>query len=96
MVSYHEVRPASQLINTHRHSETGTSGIAQIFGLLGHVLSPNFSEVGGVFIGELVMHLFRKAGSSMGPILPDLLRALVHRITTAQMPSFIQVCPITP
>jgi hypothetical protein len=28
----------------------------------------------------------------MGPVLPDLLRAVVARLATAKLPSFIQVC----
>lgn len=43
-------------------------------------------------MGELIMHLFRKAGEAIGPVLPDLLRAVVARLATATMPSFIQVC----
>ena len=69
----------------------GNTGIACIFGLLGRFLAPTFSESGGIFVGELIMHMFRKAGSAIGPVLPDLLRAIVTRLTTAHLPSFIQV-----
>lgn len=74
-----------------RHDVEGNNGIASIFGLLGRFLAPTFSESGGIFVGELIMHLFRKAGDAIGPVLPDLLRAVVTRLATATMPSFIQV-----
>ncbi|EAL18781.1 hypothetical protein CNBI0420 [Cryptococcus deneoformans B-3501A] len=73
-----------------RHDLEGNNGIASIFGLLGRFLAPTFSESGGIFVGELIMHLFRKAGEAIGPVLPDLLRAVVARLATATMPSFIQ------
>lgn len=37
------------------------------------------------------MHLIRKAGSALGPVLPDLLKAFVLRLATAQTASFSQV-----
>lgn len=72
------------------HDADGTNGIARIFGLLGRCLAPTFSESGGVFVGDLIMHLFRKAGSAIAPVLGDLLRAVVNRLATATLPSFIQ------
>ncbi|WVQ84827.1 hypothetical protein IAT38_006984 [Cryptococcus sp. DSM 104549] len=75
---------------TQWYDAEGNNGIASIFGLLGRFLAPTFSESGGIFVGELIMHLFRKAGGAMAPVLPDLLRAVVARIASAQMTSFIQ------
>lgn len=72
------------------HDADGTNGIARIFGLLGRFLAPTFSESGGLFVGDLVMHLFRKAGSAIAPVLGDLLQAMVNRLATAQTESFIQ------
>ncbi|OWZ73050.1 hypothetical protein AYX14_01478 [Cryptococcus neoformans] len=74
----------------HWQDVEGNNGIASIFGLLGRFLAPTFSESGGIFVGELIMHLFRKAGEAIGPVLPDLLRAVVTRLATATMPSFTQ------
>lgn len=68
----------------------GDNGIACIFGLLGRFLSPTFSETGGVFVGDLIMHMFRKAGGAIAPVLGDLLQGIVARLSTATMPSFIQ------
>jgi hypothetical protein len=75
----------------YRQDPTGSNGITQIFNLLARFLSPTFSESGGIFVGELIMHLFRKAGGAIGPVLPDLLRAIVERLAVAKLPSFITV-----
>lgn len=72
-------------------SALGTDGIHALFNLLARFLAPTFSESGSVFVGELIMHLFRKAGPQMGPVLPDLARAVVQRLVGAKLPSFIQV-----
>ena len=81
----------AELMACHRHDQSGSSGIHQIFSLLARFLSPTFSESGGVFVGELIMHLFRKAGGAIGPVLPDLLRAIVERLAVAKLQSFITV-----
>lgn len=73
---------------THRHDSHGNSGIACIFRLLGRLLEPSFSESGGIFVGDLIMHLFRKAGDAMGPVLGDLLRAIVQRLASAKTATF--------
>jgi hypothetical protein len=39
----------------------------------------------------LVIHLIRKAGSALGPVMPELLKAFVTRLATAQTASFSQV-----
>lgn len=72
------------------HDADGSNGIARIFALLGRFLAPTFSESGGIFVGDLIMHLFRKAGQAIAPVLGDLLRAVVNRLATAQLSSFIQ------
>ncbi|KAK1923454.1 armadillo-type protein [Papiliotrema laurentii] len=70
------------------HDSHGNSGIACIFRLLGRLLEPSFSESGGIFVGDLIMHLFRKAGDAMGPVLGDLLRAIVQRLASAKTATF--------
>ncbi|WVQ75750.1 hypothetical protein IAR50_005381 [Cryptococcus sp. DSM 104548] len=72
------------------HDAQGQNGINAIFALLARFLAPEFSESGGIFVGELIMHLFRKAGQAIGPVLPELLRAVVERLKYAKMASFIQ------
>jgi hypothetical protein len=76
------------VLTLRRRDEQGNNGIASIFGLLGQFLSPTFSEPAGIFVGDLIMHMFRKAGSAIGPVLPDLSRAMVERLAVAKMPSF--------
>jgi len=49
-------------------------------------------EAGGLFIGDLIIHLFRKAGGSILPVLPQLLQAMVARMKTVKTASFLQVC----
>lgn len=62
-----------------------------ILHLLSKFLSPEFPETGGIYVGDLIIHLLRKASSGIGPILPDLLQALVIRLSTAKLQSFIEV-----
>nr|XP_019009559.1 uncharacterized protein I206_06208 [Kwoniella pini CBS 10737]OCF48340.1 hypothetical protein I206_06208 [Kwoniella pini CBS 10737] len=91
VISYRSyLSPSLKWSSTCRHDREGNNGIHSIFHLLSRFLAPTFSESGGIFVGELIMHLFRKAGSVMAPVLPDLLRAIVDRLTTAKLPSFIQ------
>jgi hypothetical protein len=83
--------PCHPLTPHLRRDNDGSNGIAAIVTLLDRFLSPAFSESGGIFVGELIMHLFRKAGGAIGPVLPDLLRAIVGRLAVAKLPSYIQV-----
>jgi len=68
----------------------GRSGLDLTLAFVGRMLSPQENESGGLFIGDLMIHLFRKAGDVILPVLPDLLRALVTRITTAKSATFTQ------
>ena len=47
-------------------------------------------ESGGLVIGDLIIHLFRHAGESVLPVLPDLLQAMLVRMQTAQTATFLQ------
>jgi hypothetical protein len=47
-------------------------------------------ESGGLVIGDLIIHLFRRAGESVLPVLPDLLQAMLVRMQTAQTATFLQ------
>ncbi|KAI9638767.1 armadillo-type protein [Dioszegia hungarica] len=84
------IQVSSSSLLTPRHAADGTPGLTALFHLLARFLSPSFSESGGIFTGELIMHLFRKAGGSIGDVLPGLLRAVVGRLASAKLPSFIQ------
>jgi hypothetical protein len=48
-------------------------------------------ESGGLFIGDLIVHLMRKAGEAVLPVLPELLQAMLLRMKTAKTATFIQV-----
>jgi hypothetical protein len=54
------------------------------------VLQPDRSESASLFVGDLLLHVFRRAGEAILPILPDLLRALLNRLTTAKTSTFSQ------
>jgi hypothetical protein len=48
-------------------------------------------ESGGLVIGDLIIHLLRRAGESVLPVLPELLQAMIGRMTTAKTATFLQV-----
>lgn len=73
-----------------RRDESGRTGLELVLAAIAKILEPSQTEAGGLFVGDLVLHLIRKAGSSLGPVLPDLLRAFVTRLATAQTSSFAQ------
>lgn len=50
-------------------------------------------ESAGLTIGDLIIHLLRRAGDAVLPVLPDLLQAMVNRMVTAKTASFVQVGP---
>mmetsp|Transcript_4368 Transcript_4368/g.6740 ORF Transcript_4368/g.6740 Transcript_4368/m.6740 type:complete len:773 (+) Transcript_4368:41-2359(+) len=48
------------------------------------------SESAAIFVGPLITQLIIKAGQLLGPRVNDILKAVVQRLVTAKMPSFIQ------
>lgn len=54
-------------------------------------LLQNEDESGGLVIGDLIIHLLRRAGESVLPVLPELLKAMVGRMTSAKTATFLQV-----
>lgn len=74
----------------HRHDNT-SSGLDHVLRILGRTLDASQDELGGLFVGDLVIHLLRKAGDAILPVLPSLLSALLHRLPTAATASFLQV-----
>ncbi|KAH8920893.1 ARM repeat-containing protein [Atractiella rhizophila] len=83
-------KDVQQIVNWRDESHTGLDYIFQIVSrsLSG---SGGFSnESGGMYVGDLVVHLLRKASQAVLPILPDLLTAFVKRLGTATTVSFIQ------
>lgn len=53
--------------------------------------SQDDAESGGLVIGDLIIHLFRRAGDAVLSVLPQLLNAMVTRMPTAKTAQFLQV-----
>ncbi|KIJ66488.1 hypothetical protein HYDPIDRAFT_174567 [Hydnomerulius pinastri MD-312] len=68
---------------------SGQSGIAHILKLIAKLLQ-NEDESGGLVIGDLIIHVLRRAGESVLPVLPELLHAMVERMLTAKTATFLQ------
>lgn len=58
--------------------------------ILSKLLTGN-DESGGLNMGDLIIHLLRKAGTAVLAVLPDLLHAMVKRMMKAQTATFLQV-----
>ncbi|KAF7337532.1 ARM repeat-containing protein [Mycena sanguinolenta] len=71
-------------------SDSGQSGLDCVLSLIAKSLE-NQDESGGLVIGDLIIHLLRRAGESVLPVLPQLLQAMVGRMTTAKTATFLQV-----
>jgi len=67
----------------------GQSGLLHVFTVIARLLQ-NQDESGGLVIGDLIIHLFRRAGEGVLPVLPDLLHAMLVRMRTAQTATFLQ------
>ncbi|KAJ6609355.1 ARM repeat-containing protein [Mycena sp. CBHHK59/15] len=70
-------------------SDSGRSGLDCVLSLIAKSLE-NQDESGGLVIGELIIHLLRRAGESVLPVLPELLQAMIGRMTTAKTATFLQ------
>lgn len=78
------------IVITYRQGADGQNGLAALFGVVALVLRPDRSESASLFVGDLLLHVFRRAGEAILPILPDLLQALLLRLTKAQTSTFTQ------
>lgn len=67
----------------------GQSGLLHVFTVIARLLQ-NQDESGGLVIGDLIIHLFRRAGEGVLPVLPDLLQAMLVRMRSAQTATFLQ------
>jgi hypothetical protein len=72
----------------------GQSGLDNVLKLVAKLLQ-NEDESGGLVIGDLIIHLLRRAGESVLPVLPELLQAMVGRMTSAKTATFLQVRIVT-
>ncbi|KAJ7269388.1 ARM repeat-containing protein [Mycena haematopus] len=70
-------------------SDSGRSGLDCVLSLIAKSLE-NQDESGGLVIGDLIIHLLRRAGEAVLPVLPQLLQAMIGRMTTAKTATFLQ------
>jgi importin-9 len=72
------------------NDSNGRSGLDWVLSLVARMLESQ-DESGGLQIGDLIIHLFRRAGEAILSILPQLLQAMVSRMTSAKTATFLQV-----
>ncbi|KAJ4470827.1 ARM repeat-containing protein [Lentinula aciculospora] len=68
---------------------SGQSGLEHVLRLVARILQAE-DESAGLTIGELIIHLLRRAGESVLPVLPELLHAMVTRMLNAKTATFVQ------
>ena len=85
------------LVNKHFNSllnwiepTSGKTGLDFIMQFVAKLLQPSDQENQGIHVGNLITRLIQRGGSSLAPILSDLLSAVATRLFTAKIPSFIQ------
>lgn len=81
-------KDCNQLINWH--DSNGRGGLDYVLALVAKMLESQ-DESGGLVIGDLIIHLLRRAGEAILPVLPQLLQAMVGRMTSAKTATFLQV-----
>ncbi|KAI0319475.1 armadillo-type protein [Amylostereum chailletii] len=69
--------------------DNGKSGLENVLSVIARLLQ-NQDESGGLVIGDLIIHLLRRAGNSVLPVLPELLQAMLSRMRAAQTATFLQ------
>ncbi|KAG8847467.1 hypothetical protein FRB96_001608 [Tulasnella sp. 330] len=74
---------------------TGETGLTLVLKVVAAQLGPASleSEAGGLFIGDMIVHLLRNAtagSEQLRSVLPELLGALVRRMETAKTATFMQ------
>ncbi|KAM6498769.1 Armadillo-type fold, partial [Amanita muscaria] len=71
------------------HDDSGRSGLDYVLMVVAKALE-NQDESAGLVLGDLIIHLLRKVGEAVLPVLPQLLQSMVNRMTTAKTATFIQ------
>ncbi|KAG8968425.1 hypothetical protein FRC03_007367 [Tulasnella sp. 419] len=75
-------------------SPSGEKGLNLVLKVVAKLLAPvtSESEAGGLFVGDMIVHLLRNAGEAneLRVVLPELLTALAQRMETAKTSTFIQ------
>ncbi|KAG6841729.1 hypothetical protein C0991_007615 [Blastosporella zonata] len=81
-------KDCNQLVSWH--DGNGRSGLEYTLTLIAKILESS-DESGGLAIGDLIIHLLRRAGEAVLPVLPQLLEAMARRMRTAKTATFLQV-----
>ncbi|KAJ7597774.1 ARM repeat-containing protein [Mycena floridula] len=68
---------------------SGRTGLDYVLQVVAKLLQSE-DESGGLSIGDLIIHLLRRAGDSILPVLPELLHAMAKRMLTAKTATFLQ------
>jgi hypothetical protein len=66
------------------------TGLEYLLEFVSKMLAPSESESSAIFIGSLITKLIQKGGNHLGPFLPQLLTAVIHRLDCAKMPAFVE------
>ncbi|PPQ86958.1 hypothetical protein CVT25_009780 [Psilocybe cyanescens] len=69
--------------------ESGRNGLEYVLSIVAQILQSQ-DESGGLQIGDLIIHLLRRAGEAVLPVLPQLLQAMVSRMNSAKTATFLQ------
>ncbi|KAI0082121.1 ARM repeat-containing protein [Panus rudis PR-1116 ss-1] len=83
------IRKSFERLRTWTDPANGQNGLDDVLAVIAKQLQGE-DESGGLFVGDLIIHLLRKAGDAVVPVLPGLLQALVGRMPTAKTATFIQ------
>ncbi|OSX67203.1 hypothetical protein POSPLADRAFT_1063974 [Postia placenta MAD-698-R-SB12] len=76
-------------LRTWSDPTTGQSGLDSVLAVIAKQMQSQ-DESGGLVIGDLIIHLLRRAGEAVLPILPELLQAMINRMKSAKTATFIQ------
>ncbi|KAF9011181.1 armadillo-type protein [Cyathus striatus] len=67
----------------------GRNGLDHVLALVARTLEHD-DEHAGLLLGDLIIHLFRRTGERVLPVLPQLLQAMVTRMITSKTATFTQ------
>ncbi|KAJ3130777.1 hypothetical protein HK100_007495 [Physocladia obscura] len=81
------LKDVNSVINWNDGSKNGLSYILDI---IARLLDPNSDESSCLYIGSLITAVIKKARTSITPILPQLLSAIMSRLATAKYTQLIQ------
>ena len=72
------------------HDQEGTGGLHYTVKVIVHLLDPKHSEFSAVFVGKLIILLFRKVGALLGELTGVLLRAVISKLNVSYTPNVMQ------